>query len=91
MKYNRANLKKLEELCRDLGYKVRYEQGYFQSGYCRVESQKVIVINKYFDVEGRMNCFFDLIPGLPVNWEEISTEARHLYQSILDSKTKVVA
>lgn len=91
MKYSRTNLKKLEELCKDLGYKVRYEQGHFQSGYCRVESQRVIVINKFFDVEGRMNCFFDLIPELEKPETLISEEALKLYKNIIEIRAKVEA
>ena len=50
MKYIRSNLKKLEDLCQAIGYKVRYEQGHFQSGYCRVEARQIIVINKLGNV-----------------------------------------
>ncbi|MBK9631456.1 MAG: hypothetical protein IPO62_10395 [Saprospiraceae bacterium] len=91
MKYSRTNLKKLEELCKDLGYKVRYEQGYFQSGYCRVETQKVIVINKFFDVEGRMNCFFDLIPQLNIDESALSPETLKIFQNIIENQTKIEA
>ncbi|MBK7233119.1 MAG: hypothetical protein IPH93_12870 [Saprospiraceae bacterium] len=91
MKYSRTNLKKLEELCKDLGYKVRYEQGHFQSGYCRVEAQKVIVINKFFDVEGRMNCFFDLIPQLNIDESALSPETLKIFQNIIENQTKIEA
>ncbi|HRG32259.1 MAG: hypothetical protein JNK69_08325 [Saprospiraceae bacterium] len=84
MKYTKTNLKKLENLCHDLGYKVRYEQGYFQSGYCRVESQKVLVINKFFDVEGRMNCLYDLIPELPMDSSTLSEDSMKNYRNIID-------
>ena len=70
MKCTRANLKKLEELCQNLGYKVRYEQGHFQSGYCRVESKKILVVNKFFDVEARVNCLLELIPDLPLEEQD---------------------
>jgi len=91
MKYSKTNLKKLEELCKDLGYKVRYEQGHFQSGYCRVEAQKVIVINKFFDVEGRMNCYFDLIPQLNIDESSLSPEILKVFQNITEIQTKVEA
>lgn len=89
MKYTRTSLKKLEDLCKELGYKVRYEQGHFQSGYCRVESQKVIVINKFFDVEGRINCFLDLIPDLPVDPDVLSEDSLRFYKSLPGKSDKV--
>ena len=36
----------LEEICRQLGIRVRYEKGDFEGGYCILEDQKVLVVNK---------------------------------------------
>jgi hypothetical protein len=83
MKYTRANLKKLEELCSHLGYKVRYEQGHFQSGYCRVESRKILVVNKFFDVEGRVNCLIDLIPELPTDEKALEEGQLKFYKQVI--------
>lgn len=87
MKYTRNNLKKLEELCSQLDYKVRYEQGHFQSGYCIVASAKVIVVNKFFDLEGRMNCLLDLLPELPVDLEAVSEDVRSFYHKAITLRT----
>jgi len=54
-------LKKLETLAKELGYKVRYEKGNFQSGYCLVEHQRVAIVNKFFDTEGRINVLLDIL------------------------------
>lgn len=61
MKLNENTLKKLEELFKHLQYKLRYEKGHFQSGYCLVKNQKVIVINKFFTTEARINCLIEII------------------------------
>ena len=79
MKHTKTYLKKLEELCQTLSYKVRYEQGHFQSGYCILESKKVLIINKFFDLEGRINCLLELIPELPVDVNELSEENKSFY------------
>lgn len=79
MKYTRSYLKKLEELCNALSYKVRYEQGHFQSGYCILESKKVLIINKFFDLEGRINCLLDLIPELPLELESLTEDEKSFY------------
>lgn len=54
-------LKKLETLAKELGYKVRYEKGNFQSGYCLVEHQRVAIVNKFYDTEGRINVLLDIL------------------------------
>jgi hypothetical protein len=84
MKYIRSNLKKLEDLCQAIGYKVRYEQGHFQSGYCRVEARQIIVINKFFDVEGRINVLIELIPTLTVDHEKLSEDQLALWNKVVE-------
>lgn len=84
MKYIRSNLKKLEDLCQAIGYKVRYEQGHFQSGYCRVEAKQIIVINKFFDVEGRINVLIELIPTLTVDHEKLSEDQLALLNKVVE-------
>ncbi len=61
IRYSRTNLKKLETLFKELEYTVRYEKGNFQSGYCVVEDRRIAVINKFYDVEGRMNCLLEIL------------------------------
>jgi hypothetical protein len=55
------SLKKLESLAKQLGYKVRYEKGNFTSGYCLVEHQRVAIVNKFYDTEGRINVLLDIL------------------------------
>lgn len=87
MKYNRTMLKKLETLCKALAYKVRYEQGHFQSGYCRVDESKVLVINKFFDVEGRINCLLELLAELPVADAVLSEEEKILFEKAISMRS----
>ncbi|MCB0687675.1 MAG: hypothetical protein KDC53_14165 [Saprospiraceae bacterium] len=60
-KYTKSTLQKLESIFEHLDYKVRYEKGNFQSGYCIVEDRKVVVINKFFDLEGRVQTMLDIL------------------------------
>jgi len=87
MKYTRNNLKKLEDLCSALTYKVRYEQGHFQSGYCIVSSKNIIVINKFFDIEGRMNCLMELLPELKADPELLEDEYKDLYKKAISMRS----
>jgi hypothetical protein len=82
LKYTRHSLKKLEALMTELEYTVRYEKGNFNSGYCIVENKKIAVINKFFDVEGRMNCLMDILQNLEIEEEKLSDVSVKLLKKI---------
>lgn len=75
MSYKRSDLQKIERLFADNDYKIRYEKGNFKSGYCLVKQSKIVVVNKFFDVDSRMKCLLDIkeILNLGVGSEEKNT------------------
>ncbi len=90
-KYTRHTLKKVETILEESGYVIRYEKGNFNSGYCIVEDRKIAVINKFFDVEGRINVLLDIIAEIEVQPEILSTKAAKFYktlQSHLDTENE---
>ncbi|HNR17939.1 MAG TPA: hypothetical protein PKG90_14825, partial [Chitinophagaceae bacterium] len=62
---------------------LRYERGTFQSGYCILESKKVVVLNKFLQIEGRINTLVDLIPQLDINTDILTEESKKLYTGII--------
>jgi hypothetical protein len=83
MKYTQTTLDKLEAVVEETGYVLRYERGNFQSGYCILEARKVVVLNKFLQVEGRINTMLDLIPQLAINQELLSEESKKIYNGII--------
>lgn len=83
MKPTQHNLDKLERVLEEMEYVVRYERGNFQSGYCILEQKKVVVLNKFLQLEGRLNTLIDLIPKLTVHTELLSPEAKKTYAEVL--------
>jgi hypothetical protein len=83
MKYNQTTLDKLEAIPEQAGYVLRYERGTFQSGYCILEQKKVVVLNKFLQIEGRINTLVDLIPQLDIDPGHLSDESAKLYANIL--------
>lgn len=83
MKYSQTTLDKLEGIIEEAGYVLRYERGTFQSGYCILEERKVVVLNKFLQLEGRINTMLDLIPQLDINTELLTAESNKLYTDIL--------
>ncbi len=86
IKYTPKNLKKLEQILEEGGYLIRYEKGHFNSGYCILESRKIVVLKRFLDTEGKINVLIDLLPGLDINPEELSPEVIPLYEDCLASK-----
>ncbi|MEY2905295.1 MAG: hypothetical protein RJA52_1311 [Bacteroidota bacterium] len=82
MKFTKHNLKKVEHLLEELGYSVRYEKGNFQSGYCIVADHKIAVINKYFDLEGRINSMIEIIGSLQPDSSILSDVSRAVLKEI---------
>jgi hypothetical protein len=83
MKYTQHNLDKIEKIAEDCGYVIRYERGTFQTGYCILQDRKVIVINKFFQTEGRMNALIDLMPQLEINFDALTHESQKVYDEVM--------
>ena len=83
MKYTQTSLDKLEAVAEESGYVLRYERGTFQSGYCILEERKVVVLNKFLQVEGRINTLIDLIPQLDIKTDILTSESKKIYLGII--------
>jgi hypothetical protein len=83
MKYTQTTLDKLESIPAQAGYILRYERGTFQSGYCILEDRKVVVLNKFLQVEGRINTLLELIPQLDIQSEILTDDSRKLYIDLI--------
>ena len=87
MKYTQTNLDKIEKIVEESGYVIRYERGTFQSGYCILQDKKVVVLNKFFQTEGRINTLIDLLPQLNVNIDDLTHESQKLYEELIVAET----
>jgi hypothetical protein len=84
-KYTPNTLKKLEQLFEEARYRVRYEKGNFNSGFCVLEDKRIAVINRFLNVEGRINALVEILPTLNINEEELSGEMLKWYKQLLDN------
>jgi hypothetical protein len=84
MKYTQTTLDKHEKIVEEVGYIIRYERGSFQSGFCILEDRKVVVLNKFLTLEGRINTMIDLIPQLKIDGDALSPESRKIFTDIMN-------
>ena len=87
MKYNQSVLNKLEKILSEADYVVRYERGSFQSGYCILEDKKVVVLNKFLNIEGRINTLIDLIPSIKLTYELLTVESQKMYNEVMSHQS----
>jgi hypothetical protein len=79
---------KLEDIYKALDFVVRYEKGSFQSGYCILENQNVLVINKFFPLESKVNTLVDVLKQLNPDPEKIEEKHRKLLKEVLQTTLK---
>jgi hypothetical protein len=87
VKHNKAYLSKLEDLISEGGYMVRYERGNFKSGYCVLKDNKLVLVNNFLPVDGRVNCLLELAHILPLDEENLSEKSRKLWLQLKNPKT----
>lgn len=61
MRISKGTQEKLEAILRANGYHVRYEKGNFKGGYCVVQAQQTIIINKFVPLEGIIATLTELL------------------------------
>jgi hypothetical protein len=83
MKYTQNTLDKIEKVVEETGYIIRYERGSFQSGFCILEDRKVVVLNKFLPLEGRINTLIELIPQLKLEASALSPESKKVFDDIM--------
>lgn len=86
IKYTKSNLQKLEQIFQELTYTVRYEKGSFNSGYCIVEDKRVVVVNKFYDTEGRINVLLDILSTILVMEELLSEKSLKFFKQIIKAQ-----
>lgn len=83
MKYTQTTQDKIEKVIEEMGYIIRFERGTFQSGFCILEDRKVVVLNKFLQLEGRINTLIELMPQLKIDAEGLTPESRKVFEDIM--------
>ncbi|WP_026957141.1 hypothetical protein [Algoriphagus vanfongensis] len=75
IKYTKHFLDKLENLFAASDYMLRYEKGSFKSGYCVLKDTKIVIVNKYFPLEGKINALIDILGELQFNPQDFKEKS----------------
>ncbi|MCG8386879.1 MAG: hypothetical protein MJA30_15120 [Cytophagales bacterium] len=89
IKYSKHFLNKLEDLLAESEYVLRYERGNFQSGWCILKDTKIIVVNKFFALDGKINCLLDIIKSITIDNDGLSEKNRKLYFELAQTELEL--
>lgn len=82
LSYTQNTLEKLEQLFKALDYKVRYEKGTFKTGACMLENSRIIVVNKFSNLENRINALAELVRTITADETLLDEKQKKLLYTI---------
>lgn len=89
IKYTTQFLAKLEDLIAESDYIMRYEKGNFKSGYCLLKEQKIMIVNKFFATEGKINALLDILKNVELDTSKFSERNLKLYEELTQAEVKL--
>ena len=89
IKYTNQFLSKLEDLIAESDYILRYEKGNFKSGYCLLREQKIMIVNKFFTTEGKINALLDILKIVVLDTSKFSEKNRKLYEDLSQAEVQI--
>ena len=82
IKYTNQFLTKLEDMIAESDYTLRYEKGNFKSGYCLLKEQKIIIVNRFYTTEGKINALLEILKGVALDGTRFTEKSQKLYEEL---------
>ncbi len=82
IKYTVQFLTKLEDMIAESDYTLRYEKGNFKSGFCVLKDQKIMIINKFFTTEGKINALLEILKSVKLDPARFTDKSQKLYEEL---------
>ncbi|SHG75520.1 hypothetical protein SAMN04488109_1698 [Chryseolinea serpens] len=82
IKYTNQFLLKFEDMIAESDYTLRYEKGTFKSGYCVLKEQKIIIINKFYTTEGKINALLEILKHVTLDGTRFTEKSQKLYEEL---------
>ncbi len=89
IKYTNQFLTKLEDMIAESDYILRYEKGSFKSGYCLLREQKIMIVNKFYTTEGKINALLEILKNTELETARFSEKNKNLYDELMQAEVKI--
>ncbi len=76
-------------LLKTTGYKVRYEKGNFRTGACLLQNSRIIVVNKYSNLESKIIALNELICEVEMDYNLLDEKQLVFLQQIRQTKLQL--
>ena len=83
------SLDKLESLLKGLGYRVRYEKGNFKTGACILQQHKVVVVNRFSNLEMKIGALVGILRDMPLEEGVLDEKQRQFLRNIKQTKLAI--
>lgn len=87
--HTQHSLEKIESLLKDLGYRVRYEKGNFKTGACVLQNTKVVVVNRFSNLEIKIGSLVGILREISTDGIELNEKQRQFLRSIKQTKLAI--
>lgn len=88
IKYTAAFQTKIEDIISESDYILRYEKGNFKSGYCLLKEQKIMIVNKFYTTEGKINALMEILRTVELDQTKFTEKSQQLYAEITQTELK---
>ena len=82
-------LEKMELLLKTAGYKLRYEKGNFKTGACLLQNSKIIVINRFSNLESKVLAIAALMRDLEIDHSQLDDKQTAFLQQLKQTKLQL--
>jgi len=82
-------LEKIELLLKSAGYKVRYEKGNFKTGACLLLASKMIVVNRFSNLESKILSLAELLRELEIDHNLLDDKQITFLQQLKQTKLQL--
>lgn len=87
--FTQNNLDKLETLFKEFGFKLRYEKGNFRTGACVLQNSKVIVVNKFSNLEIKIQSLIQILHEIQGDESVLDEKQKSFYQIIKQTQLSI--
>jgi hypothetical protein len=89
IRYTRQFLNRLEDIFAESEYILRYEKGNFKSGYCVLNESKIVILNTYFPLEGKINCLLEILKQVDIDPSQLSERNKKLFLELFQTELNI--
>ncbi len=89
LKFTNHFISRLEDIFSQSDYILRYEKGNFKSGYCLLKDQKIVIVNKYYSLEGKINCLVDILRSVALDLSKMDDKNKALYHELTQTEIEL--